>query len=512
VSLYKRLHDIQAAPDAGPTKKDTDRAELRRKIHDELIDELGPVLLDKNKTPDELRRRINDQLHQSLARQKVPLSITEKNRLIEEITSDILGYGPIDELLKMDDVTDIMVNGPGSVYVERQGSLERSTVTFADDFHLRQVIDKIVSEVGRRIDEAQPICDARLADGSRVNAVISPIVTDGPYLTIRKFSKERLVVDDLIRLETCTAQVARFLQCCIVGRLNIVVAGGSGTGKTTLLNVLSSFIPSDERIITVEDAKELSLSQDHVLPMESRPPSVSGKGEVSIRDLVKNTLRMRPDRIIVGECRGGEALDMLQAMNTGHDGSLTCVHANSARDTLARLETLVLMAGFDLPVRAIRDQIASAVDLVVHMARMRDGSRRIVAITEVEGMEGDIISLQDIFKFDYSMGTDDYGKHRGRLKATGTQPKFLKKLQDHGIRVPPNLFDPEEFGGPASLPTAGGATGPGAPSPEAPTDPGALGAGSEDRHRRAAEDALARILEENESASEGPIAMGSGES
>jgi pilus assembly protein CpaF len=338
-----------------------------------------------------------------------------------------------------------MCNGPREVYIERNGKLEKSTATFVDETHLRRIIDKIVGEVGRRIDESNPLCDARLPDGSRVNAVVHPLALGGPFLTIRKFTKEKLQVDDLIRFGTLNAHSARFLQACVVGRLNVIVSGGTGTGKTTTLNVLSSFIPSDERIVTVEDAKELQLHQEHVLSMEARPPNIEGRGEVTIRDLVKNCLRMRPDRIVVGECRSGEALDMLQAMNTGHDGSLTTVHSNSPRDTLARLETLVLMSGFDLPVRAIREQMASALDLIVHLSRLRDGTRRITHITEVQGMEGDVITLQDIFLFDYGMGVDEHGRFKGHLKATGVRPKFAEKLADLGIRLGQEVFAPEGF-------------------------------------------------------------------
>jgi pilus assembly protein CpaF len=333
-----------------------------------------------------------------------------------------------------------MVNGPETVYVERGGKLGRDMATFVDEDHLRRIIDKIVSEVGRRIDESNPMVDARLPDGSRVNAVISPLAIGGPFLTIRKFSKDPLQVDDLIRFGSFNAHAARFLQACVVGHLNVVVSGGTGTGKTTMLNVLSSFIPPDERIVTVEDAKELQLHQDHVLSLEARPPNIEGRGEVTIRDLVKNCLRMRPDRIVIGECRSGEALDMLQAMNTGHDGSLTTLHANSPRDALARLETLVLMAGFDLPVRAIREQVSSAVDVIVQIARLRDGSRRVTHISEVQGMEGDVITLQDIFMFDYSAGVDEHGRFRGQLKATGVRPRFTEKLADQGIRLGPEVF------------------------------------------------------------------------
>ncbi|MBP7631870.1 MAG: CpaF family protein, partial [Acidimicrobiales bacterium] len=361
MSLYKRLHE-QQGNGAGPVSKRRDPVldELRQKIHHHLIDELGPILYDKRLSEDDLRRRVQDQLHAALAVERAPLSAADKAQLIQDVSDDILGYGPIDRLLKDDDITEVMVNGPDLVFIERSGKVEKTGASFVDETHLRRIIDKIVGQVGRRIDEAQPLCDARLPDGSRVNAVIHPLAIGGPFLTIRKFSKDPYQIDDLIRFGTMNAASARFLQAMVVGRLNIIVSGGTGTGKTTTLNVLSSFIPGDERIITIEDAKELQLHQEHVLALEARPPNIEGKGQITIRDLVKNTLRMRPDRIVVGECRAGEALDMLQAMNTGHNGSITTVHANSPRDTLARLETLVLMAGFDLPVRAIREQMASA--------------------------------------------------------------------------------------------------------------------------------------------------------
>jgi pilus assembly protein CpaF len=448
LSLYKRLHDVQQAPAAaGPSTKRRDPVldELRQKIHHHLIDELGPILYDKRLSEDDLRRRVHDQLHQALAQERAPLSAADKAQLIQDVSDDILGYGPIDKLLKDEEITEVMVNGPHNVFVERAGRLEKDKATFVDETHLRRIIDKIVGEIGRRIDESTPLCDARLPDGSRVNAVIHPVAIDGPYLTIRKFSKDPLQVDDLIRFGTLNAHAARFLQACIVGKLNVIVSGGTGTGKTTTLNVLSSFIPSDERIVTVEDAKELQLHQEHVLALESRPPNIEGRGEITIRDLVKNSLRMRPDRIVVGECRSGEALDMLQAMNTGHDGSLTTVHSNSPRDTLSRIETMVLMAGFDLPVRAIREQMASALDLIVHLNRLRDGTRRITHVTEVQGMEGDVITLQDIFLFDFGMGIDEHGRFKGHLKATGVRPKFAEKLADLGIRLGQEVFTPEGF-------------------------------------------------------------------
>ncbi|MBT5140372.1 MAG: CpaF family protein [Acidimicrobiaceae bacterium] len=475
MSLYKRLHDVQQETSPGSSRAsspDKDGAgtsnnpgglaavqkakagggldslrdpvldELRQRIHHNLIEELGPILYDSRLSEEDLRKKVHEQLHTALAQERAPLSASDKAQLIQDVSDDILGYGPIDPLLRDDDVSEIMVNGPNSVYVERAGKLTKDPVTFVDEAHLRRIIDKIVGQVGRRIDESSPMCDARLPDGSRVNAIIAPLTIGGPFLTIRKFKADPLQVDDLIRFGTLDANAARFLQACVVGRLNMVVSGGTGTGKTTTLNVLSSFIPSDERIVTVEDAKELQLHQDHVLCMETRPPNIEGSGHVSIRDLVKNSLRMRPDRIVVGECRGGEALDMLQAMNTGHDGSLTTVHANTPRDTLSRLETLTLMAGFDLPVRAIREQMASAIDLVVQIARLRDGSRRITHITEVQGMEGDVITLQDIFMFDFGAGVDDAGRYQGSLTPTGIRPKFAEKLTSEGIRLGPETFQP----------------------------------------------------------------------
>jgi pilus assembly protein CpaF len=440
-------HQVPGARTIGtptPMRQDLAATELRHRIHQQLIDELGPILFDRRLSEEDLRKRVNEQLHAAIAAERVPLSAADKAKLIQDVSDDILGYGPIDSLLKDEAVTEIMVNGPERVFVERSGKLAKDPeVRFLDEDHVRRVIDKIVSEIGRRIDESTPMVDARLPDGSRVNAVIAPLAIGGPFLTIRKFSADPLQIDDLIRFGSINAHAARFLQACIVGRLNAVVAGGTGTGKTTMLNVLSGFIPEDERIVTVEDAKELQLHQEHVLCMESRPPNVEGRGEVTIRDLVKNTLRMRPDRIVVGECRSGEALDMLQAMNTGHDGSLTTVHANSPRDTLARLETLVLMAGFDLPVRAIREQMASAIDVIVQLSRLRDGTRRVTHITEVQGMEGDVITLQDIFLFDFGAGVDEHGRYRGQLKATGVRPKFAEKLADQGIRLGAEVFSPE---------------------------------------------------------------------
>ncbi len=440
MSLYERLND-GAAPtgsDTGGRNRGLD--ELRHRIHGALIEELGPILYDKRLSEEDLRKKVRDALQAALAQERTPISAADKAQIIQDVSDDILGYGPIDKLLRDEDVSEVMCNGPDQIFVERSGKLSVEAVTFVDELHLRRIIDKIVAQVGRRIDESSPLCDARLPDGSRVNAVISPLAIGGPFLTIRKFAADPLQIDDLIRFGTLSVHAARFLQACIVGKLNVIVSGGTGTGKTTTLNVLSSFIPDGERIITVEDAKELQLNQQHVLSLETRPPNIEGKGEITIRDLVKNTLRMRPDRIVVGECRSGEALDMLQAMNTGHDGSLTTLHANAPRDSLARLETLVLMAGYDLPVRAIREQISSAVDCIVQLQRLRDGTRRITHITEVAGMEGEIITLQDVFLFDFGAGVDDQGRFRGQLKPTGVRPKFSEKLADNGIRLGPEMF------------------------------------------------------------------------
>ena len=462
MSLYQRLHEVQQGPErttaapapamettpaGGPIRnRDPVLDELRQRIHHSLIEELGPILHDSRFDEEELRKKVHEQLHAALSHERAPLSASDTAQLIQDVSDDILGYGPIDSLLRDDEVSEIMCNGPDSVYVEREGKLAKDPATFVDAAHLRRIIDKIVGQVGRRIDESTPMCDARLPDGSRVNAIVSPLTIGGPFLTIRKFKADPLQVDDLIRFGTFDANAARFLQACVIGRLNMIVSGGTGTGKTTTLNVLSSFIPADERIVTVEDAKELQLHQEHVLCLETRPPNIEGRGSVSIRDLVKNSLRMRPDRIVVGECRAGEALDMLQAMNTGHDGSLTTVHANSPRDTLSRLETLTLMAGFDLPVRAIREQMASAIDLVVQVSRLRDGSRRVTHITEVQGMEGDVITLQDIFLYDFAAGVDDNGRYRGTLQATGIRPKFAEKLAAEGLRLGPETFEPNGGG------------------------------------------------------------------
>jgi pilus assembly protein CpaF len=425
----------------GVNQREHQLEEMRQKMHQFVIHELGPLLTDQRVSEAELRRQVDEQLLRALSQERLALTVAERQALVQSVTDDVLGYGPIDQLLRDETITEVMVNGPHHVYVERSGKLTLvDEVKFADETHLRRIIDKIVSQVGRRVDEANPMVDARLPDGSRVNVVVHPLSIGGPFMTIRKFSKDPYTVEDLISFGSFTPQVAHFINQCVKGRLNIVVSGGTGTGKTTLLNVLSSFIPHDERIVTVEDAKELQLHQIHVLPMEARPPNIEGKGEVKIRDLVRNSLRMRPDRIVVGEVRGGEALDMLQAMNTGHDGSITTVHSNSPRDTLSRVETMTLMAGMDLPVRVIREQMASALDMIVHLTRLRDGTRRVTHVSEVMGMEGDVVVLQDIYTFDFAAGIDEEGRFRGGLKSTGIRPSFSEKLNDYGIALEPSLF------------------------------------------------------------------------
>lgn len=415
--------------------------ELKQAIHQKVIESLEKGQ-DESVTDDANQERIvRDLVQDLLNRETGYISRSDRHRIISEIIDEVLGFGPITPLIKDETVSEIMVNGPKQVYVERKGRLEKTRVRFRDNQHVLHIIEKIVSPLGRRIDESMPMVDARLPDGSRVNAIIPPLALNGPTITIRKFSKDPFKMSDLIRFGTLTPEMARFLEACVRARLNIIVSGGTGSGKTTFLNCLSSFIPRDERIVTIEDAAELQLSQPHVVTLETRPPNMEGKGAITMRDLVRNSLRMRPDRIIVGEVRSGEALDMLQAMNTGHDGSLTTGHANSPRDMLSRLETMVLMAGMDLPVRAIREQIASAVDLIVQQARMRDGSRKITHITEVLGMEGDTIVLQDIFLFEKE-GLDEHGKLKGSFRATGIRPKFVDKLKGAGVPLPENIFEP----------------------------------------------------------------------
>jgi pilus assembly protein CpaF len=419
--------------------------EVQKRVHQRLIEEMGQELTEGRVTAHQLRPLVNVHLQAVLDEEKTPLSRAERDRLAEDVANDVLGYGPIQRYVDDPEVSEIMVNGPDHVYIERAGKIVLTATNFIDENHVRRIIDKIVGEVSRRVDEASPMVDARLPDGSRVNAVIHPLAIGGPFLTIRKFATDPLQVADMIAFKTFTPVLARFLEACVVGRLNIVVSGGTDSGKTTLLNVLSSFVPEDERIVTIEDSKELQLRQEHIVSLESRPPNIEGRGEVAIRDLMRNALRMRPDRIIVGECRGGEALDMLQAMNTGHEGSLTTIHSNSPRDTLSRVETMTLMAGFDLPLRVIREQMSSAIDLVVHLARLRDGTRRVTHVAEVQHMEGDVIIMQDLFLFDYSMGVDEHGTHLGTLKMTGIRPRFASKLEDAGLRFDADFFQEESF-------------------------------------------------------------------
>ena len=413
-----------------------DYSDLKVRIQNKLIAELDPSLDISRK--DEVRRQIQELFNSILAEENMVLSKAERQRLFEVIVAEIIGFGPLEILLQDESISEIMVNGPKNIFVERKGNLTRAPVTFDSDEHVMRIIDRIVSPLGRRVDESSPLVDARLPDGSRVNVVIRPIALCGPTITIRKFSSSPLGISDLIRFGSMTEGIAEFLRACVIARLNMVVAGGTGSGKTTLLNVLSSFIPNDERIITVENAAELQLQQEHVVTLESRPPNIEGRGAVTIRDLVINCLRMRPERIVVGECRGGEALDMLQAMNTGHDGSLTTAHANTPRDTLSRLEVMCLMAGMDLPVRAIREQIASAVDCIVQQQRLRDGSRKVLYITEVQGMEGEMITMTDIFEFEQT--SFEKGKIVGRIRPTGIRPKFIDRVEDAGINLPPSVF------------------------------------------------------------------------
>jgi pilus assembly protein CpaF len=420
-------------------------SELKRKIHADLLQSLGPKLYDMNMTAEQLESRVRRKLGEVLDLDSTPLSAAERHRVVSEITDDILGYGPLEPYLRDPTVTEVMVNGPSTVYIERDGKIHPTPAAFLDDAHLRRTIDKIVGQVGRRIDESQPYVDARLSDGSRVNAAIPPVSLDGAVLTIRKFAREPYQIDDLISFGTTSGKVARFLEACVRARINILVSGGTGSGKTTTLNVLSSFIPDNERILTIEDSAELRLGKPHTVRLEYRPPNIEGRGEVTIRDLVRNALRMRPDRIVVGEVRSGEALDMLQAMNTGHDGSITTVHANTPRDVLSRLETMCLMAGMDLPVRAIREQVSSAIQLIVHQARLTDGTRRFTHVTEVVGMEGDVITLQDLFMYDFGMGVDESGRFRGHIKSTGLRPNFINRLIDQGIVLEPEIFEPEPF-------------------------------------------------------------------
>jgi pilus assembly protein CpaF len=438
MELHERL---ATAPPVSASFGEDPFSELKNDIHMAVIGDLGPQLFNVNMDPNGLRERVTTDIRTRLAAE-TRLSRDDRERLTSEIADDILGHGPLERLLADDSITEIMVNGPFDVWVERQGRLFETTVRFTDESHLRRIINKMVAQIGRRIDESSPMVDARLPDGSRVNAVIPPLSLGGPLVTIRKFSKRRLDLNDLVRLGTLNTETIEFLQRCILAELNILISGGTGSGKTTLLNALSTSIPDSDRIITIEDAAELRLNQRHVLRLEARPKNIEGEGEIPIRELVRNSLRMRPDRIIVGEVRGAESLDMLQAMNTGHDGSLCTVHANTPRDALSRIETMVLMAGYDLPVKAIRQQVASALDLIVHLERLEDGSRRVTAITEVQRMESDVITLQDIFEFKVSQVTSERVVI-GTLNPTGLRPTFLYKFEKRGVSLPVSLFAKE---------------------------------------------------------------------
>ncbi|MGH9083866.1 MAG: CpaF family protein [Acidimicrobiales bacterium] len=408
----------------------------KKKVRELVLDEVAPKM--QGLTPEELAAEVKTALDRILQREDVQVTPLERRRFVQEVMSDTLGYGPLDPLLADESVTEVMCNAYDDIWVERDGLIEHTDLSFSDDIQYRAVIDKIVSAVGRRVDEASPMVDARLPDGSRVNAIIPPLALHGAVLTIRKFSKDPYTAKDLINFGTWTVDLVTVMEACVRGKLNILVSGGTGTGKTTNLNVLSGFIPDNERVITIEDSAELQLQQPHVINLETRPASAEGTGAVTIRDLVKNALRMRPDRIIVGECRAAEALDMLQAMNTGHEGSMTTVHANASRDAISRLETMVLMAGFELPVKAIREQIASAIDLILQVTRMPDGRRVISAVTEVQGLEGDIILLQDIFRYRPVPGAT--GRAAGELVPTGLRPKFIDKLNENAVEVPASAF------------------------------------------------------------------------
>ncbi len=413
------------------------QVDVKDLVQRRLLDELGPGQTFDSQS-EQLRVRIEELFHTILAEENIALGKNERKRLLEQIVAELLGFGPLESLLSDETITEIMTVGYEKVYIERNGLLEVAPIHFESEDHLRRIIDRIVAPLGRRIDESSPMVHARLPDGSRVNAVIPPIAIDGSALTIRKFSKNPLTVQNIIDFGSANVEIMEFMRACVIAGFNIVVSGGTGSGKTTLLNILSGFIPPDERIVTIENAAELRLRQDHVVRLESRPPNIEGKGEITIRDLVINSLRMRPDRIVVGEVRGGEALDLIQAMNTGHDGSMGTAHSNSPRDTLSRLETMCLMAGMDLPIRAIREQIASAVHLICHQDRLRDGSRKITRVTEIQGMEGDVVTMADIFKFEQT-GMDG-GRIVGRFEPTGLRPKNYDKIRFAGIELPPSIF------------------------------------------------------------------------
>ncbi|HKL42542.1 MAG TPA: CpaF family protein [Clostridia bacterium] len=443
MSLNNRLKGIKKSSHVekeSPYKKDNPYKELKVRVQNNVIENIDIDFTDVNKNYEKNKDKIEKTILEAVEKESLNMTTIQRNRLISELMDEIVGFGPITSLLNDPDITEVMVNGPDQVYIEREGKLVLTNAKFKNNDHIYHVIKKIVSPIGRRIDESSPMVDARLPDGSRVNAIIPPLALDGPSITIRKFSEDPFTVDDLVKFGTLTKQMAEFIRYCIEGKLNVIVSGGTGSGKTTTLNVLSSFIPDGDRIVTIEDAAELKLSQSHVVRLETRPPNIEGKGEVSIRDLVKNSLRMRPDRIIVGEVRGGEALDMLQAMNTGHDGSLTTGHANSPRDMLARLETMVLMSGMNLPIKAIRNQVASAIDVIIQQSRMQDGSRKISNITEVHGMENDVIVLQDIYQFKMQ-GLSSDGKVKGNFVYSDIMPRAVHKLKEKGFDVPLSIFN-----------------------------------------------------------------------
>lgn len=450
MSLLERLGKKEGLEESKPifagrksSSTDDQYQELKLDIHRRIVDEMNmeqqQILMNGQQDRREIEGIIAEYCNRVLDENPFAVPRGDRTAIVADLLDEMLGLGPIEPLLKDETVTEIMINGPKHIFVERLGKLHLTKVQFHDDVHLMNIIERIIAPLGRRIDESSPLVDARLEDGSRVNIIIPPLSLIGPCVTIRKFNKDPLSVENLIGFGSLSETMAGFLRACIAARLNIVVSGGTGSGKTTTLNVLSSFIPSDERIVTIEDAAELQLMQEHVVTLESRPANIEGSGQITIRDLVRNALRMRPDRIIVGEVRSGEALDMLQAMNTGHDGSLTTAHANSPRDVLSRLETMVLMAGMDLPVRAIREQISSAVDLIIQQSRIRDGSRKITYITEVQNMEGDVIILQDLFRF-VQTGADESGKILGNFESTGIRPNFMEKMETNGIKIPKNLF------------------------------------------------------------------------
>jgi pilus assembly protein CpaF len=441
MSLKQRLEQNNASPksakiiDSGVDPF----SDLKTKIQNKVIGDLDIDFTEISEDNEELKSEIASIITKHIEKESLNLTNSQKKKIQEELLNEIIGFGPITQFLNDHDVTEIMVNGPKQIFVEKNGKLTLANAVFKDNNHVLHVIKKIVGAIGRRIDESSPMVDARLKNGSRVNAIIPPLAIDGPSITIRKFAEDPFMVEDLVGFGTLNSKMAELLRACVEGRLNVIVSGGTGSGKTTTLNVLSSFIQEEERIVTIEDAAELQMLQTHVVRLETRPPNIEGKGEISIRDLVKNSLRMRPDRIIVGEVRSGEALDMLQAMNTGHDGSLTTAHANSPRDMLSRLETMVLMSGMNLPIRAVRDQVSSAIDLIVQQSRLQDGSRKITYITEVLGMEGDVIILQDIYRF-IQKGIDGKGKVIGDFEFTGIVPRFLKQLRNHGIELPQSIF------------------------------------------------------------------------